>query len=267
MFALFALLFTSALFSIKSIELYEPKAHVFEGEQIVYGSVGPGQTFTVQINPIVLSENGEFLGQWDMASTTLLPDGWSSQPSRLYDKPLIVEITTPSDAKEGRYYVSIIVEDEKGQENIGDSIEFSLVIDVLHDVLQMSIEPKELKAGATQPAKFEVTLTNLGSAKDVFTINAWGVKDWEFEKKIYLQPGAKKSFTFEVVGNDEASYDVNFHVVSDSSKLIYDDSKVKLHVHTNLISDYKSTSHGVLLFPLFSSPIYSISGLIGLLFP
>ncbi|MFH1306646.1 MAG: hypothetical protein ABIH83_03255 [Candidatus Micrarchaeota archaeon] len=93
------------------------------------------------------------------------------------------------------------------------------------------------------------------------------MKDWEFEKKIYLPPGASKSFTYEVVGNDEASYRVKYTVQSDSSPLIHDMEEVQLNVKTNLISDYQATSHGVLLFPIIQIPMYALAGLIGLLFP
>lgn len=260
------ILLCGLIFPLNSLELLEPKTTALENEQIDYGSVGPGQTFTVQIQPLVYGSNGEFRGQWDIAEVTSLPDGWSAKQSKIYDNPLVLEITTKSNSPEGEYVVSILVTDEKGQENIGDSFEFLLLVTVRHDVLDMSVSPKDLKVGAGQPARFKVTLNNLGSAKDVFLINARGVTGWEFERKIYLQPGATKSFTYEIIGNDEASYKIDFSAVSDSSDLIHDEDAVSLNVRTDLISDYKATSHGVLLFPIISSPIYSLAGLIGMLF-
>lgn len=262
-----AVLNAHAIFSVNSISLLEPEATVAYGEQVHYGFVGPGQTFTIRIEPIVRSSDGEFLGQWDMADATSLPDGWSAKPSKLYANPLIVEITARADASEGEYSIPISVVDEQGQENIGGELSFSVLVDVRHDVLSMTVEPSKIETGAGQPARFKVILNNLGSAKDVYTINASGVKGWEFQRKIYLPPGSQKSFVYEVVGNDEAYYSVDFSAVSDSSSLIHDEAQVDLSVHTSLISDYKATSHGVLLFPLISTPIYSLAGLIGLLFP
>ena len=264
---LLMLLLSAAVFSLTTLELLEPKTTVIEGEQIDYGSVGPGQTFTVQIQPLVYKSDGEFRGQWDIAEVTSLPEGWSAKHSKIYDNPLVLEITTEPNAAEGDYLVSVLVTDEKGQEHIGDSFEFWLLVTVRHDVVDMSVTPQSLEVGAGQPARFKVTLSNLGSAKDVYSINARGVKGWEFERKIYLLPGAQKSFTYEVIGNDESSYTVRFDAVSDSSSLIHDEQQVSLEVHTSLLSDYKATSHGVLLFPILSSPIYSLAGLLGLLFP
>jgi len=262
-----ALMVLSFAFGATSIVLLQPQTTLFEGEQVEYGSVGPGQTFIVQIEPIVWASDGEFLGQWDISQAASLPDGWSTKPSKIYDNPLVVEITVEPNAPEGEYLIPIIVTDEKGQENIGNEISFDVLVNVRHDVLDMSVAPKSIEVGAGQPAIFKVTLTNLGSAKDVLSIRASGVKGWELERKIYLQPATQKSFTYEVVGNDEASYGVTFSAVSDSSELIHDEENVALFVHTSLISDYKATSHGVLLFPIISTPIYSIAGLIGLLFP
>ncbi|MFH0927015.1 MAG: hypothetical protein V1822_00360 [Candidatus Micrarchaeota archaeon] len=266
-FLISVLFATAVLFSVNTIGLLEPKTTAFEGEQATYGNVGPGQTFTVQIDPIVRDSAGNFLGQWDTAEVISLPEGWSAKPSKIYDNPLIVEITAEKNAPEGDYLIQIDVNDEKGQENIGGDFTFWILVTVRHDVLGMSITPEHLEAGAGQPARFEVTLNNLGSAKDVFSINATGVKGWEFARKIYLPPGGSKTFTYEVIGNDEASYNVAFSAVSDSSNLIHREQKVSLGVRTSLLSDYKATSHGVLLFPIISTPIYSLAGLIGLLFP
>jgi hypothetical protein len=172
----------------------------------------------------------------------------------------------PLQAKEGDYYVSIKTVDELGQEEIGDEVEFTLLVHVRHDVLDMTVEPQTLKAGAGQPARFEITLFNKGSAKDVFSVNARGVKDWELEKKIYLPPASSKTFVYEVMGNDESSYHVTFTAESDSSSLINDSSRVELEVRTDLFSDYKATSQGVLLFPILQIPIYAVAGIISLLF-
>lgn len=265
--ALFAILLVFAQFCFAaSLELLEPLTTASDGGLVEYGSVGPGQTFTVQISPLVYSQDGEFLGQWDSSYATHLPDGWASERSKLYDNPLVLKVTVDPNAKEGDYYISIKTVDELGQEEIGDAVEFALLVHVRHDVLGMSVEPKELETGAGQPARFTITLLNNGSAKDVFSVNARGVKGWEFEKKIYLPPASSKTFVYEVTGNDESSYRVTFTAESDSSPIIYDSAQVGLDVKTNLASDYIATSNGVLLFPILQVPIYSVVGIISLLF-
>ncbi|MFH1306647.1 MAG: hypothetical protein ABIH83_03260 [Candidatus Micrarchaeota archaeon] len=128
-------------FSTTFLQLSEPDVLVFDGAMEDYGSVGPGQTFTVQIQPLVKDDNGEYVGQWDIAYATGLPAGWTSKQSKIYDNPLIVEITSAPRTPEGNYYVSITAIDETGQEEIGGNISFTMLVNVRHDVLDMEVTP------------------------------------------------------------------------------------------------------------------------------
>ncbi|PIT85027.1 hypothetical protein COU37_00715 [Candidatus Micrarchaeota archaeon CG10_big_fil_rev_8_21_14_0_10_45_29] len=259
-----ALALCSILFGV-SLQLLEPAATISGGEIAEYGNVGPGQTFTVQINPIVRSGNKSFLGQWDRAYAINLPEGWIARESKIYGNPLIVEITSDKMAPEGDYYFDIFVEDEKGQENIGGQVVFNVHAKVLHDIFEMQIEPNEIRATAYERAKFSITLINKGSAKDVFTVTSTGAKGWEFKREVYLMPGASKTFSYELEGQDEATYNMRLSAQSKSSPLVHDEGELNLQVRSNLESDFKSTSYGVLLFPIQLLPMYSIAGLIALL--
>ncbi|MFA5108392.1 MAG: hypothetical protein WC492_02565 [Candidatus Micrarchaeia archaeon] len=256
----------SALAWATPLQLLEPQAQLQSGGHAYFGTVGPGQTFTVQINPIVNDEQGNFLGRWDFAYATSLPQGWQSRKSKIYDNPLVVEVTVPADSPEGEYSVSFEVVDEKGQENIGGTNDFTITVQIRHDVLEMSVDPLSASVGAGQPARFNILMHNSGSAKDVFSVKALGVKGWEFEKKVYMPPGTSKTFTYEVVGNEESNYAVKFYAVSDSSKLITSSADVTLDVRTNLASDYKATSNGIMLFPILELPLYSLAGVISFIF-
>lgn len=268
LFALLAIFILPMAFCVDSLSLIEPGANIVRGQTVDYGTVGPGQTFTVQMEPNVRNAtDNSYLGRWDTAYATSLPDGWTSKPSKIYDTPLVIEVTVAKDAPEGDYTVPFLVGDEGGLEHLGDNISFSAIVHVKHDVMTMSVDPLSMETGAGQPARFSITLSNTGSAKDVYTVNASGVKGWEFEKKVYLLPGTSKTITFEVVGNEETYYNLIFMAQSDSSPLIHKEKPVQLNVHTNLISDYKATSNGVLLFPIMQIPVYSIAGMLGLLFP
>lgn len=255
----------SISFSVDTLALQEPQATVIEGESVDYGYVGPGQTFTIKILPKVY-DGDRFLGQWDKARAVSLPDGWTTVPSNTYDDPLVVTVVTDKFSPEGEYILLVEAEDELDQENIGGKFTFTLIVHLKHDVLEMQVEPTEQQVGAGQPARFTITLTNEGSAPDVFEVSSTGVRDWEFEREIYLSAGSSKSFVYEVVGNEEESYEVKFLAQSKSSPLTHKSKTVDLHILTNLLSDYKATSNGILLFPLIHVPIYSIAGLLGMLF-
>lgn len=260
------LLLALGLLSALPLHLAQPSATIEEGAQVSFGDVGPGQTFVVQIDPIAMRD-GQFAGQWDRASATGLPEGWVSKPAKLYQKPLQVEIVVPPDASDGDYVSTITVEDENGRENIGNTFVFSVLVHVRHDVLAMVVDPHSQETGAGQPARFTITLTNTGSANDVFDVTSSGVKGWAFRKSVYLAAGASKTITYEVVGSDESDYRVTLSARSTSSPLIRQEQPVGLTVRTNLLSDYKATSHGVMLFPILQAPIYGLAGLLALLFP
>ena len=262
---LFCLCFVGSFFSLDSLKLVEPDTFVTEGEQLDYGNVGPGQTFSVQIYPI-LKDKEIFIGQWDKAYTLDLPKGWTSEQSPTYADPLIVKITSHRRAAEGEYVIPIVVEDEFDGEKIGGKFIFDIVVKVKHDILEIDVEPQSKTAGAGQPARFTITLTNRGFAQDVFIVEAKGVKGWEFERSVYISSDASKTFIYEVVGHEEESYDVTFEAVSKSSELIYVEERVHLDVRSNLLSDYKATSNGILLFPIIETPIYALAGILGFFF-
>ncbi len=249
------------------LSLLLPRAQVPSGGQVSYGQVGPGQTFIVQIDPVVKDANNEVLGQWYQATASSLPGGWTSRPSKVYQKPLQVEITPAADAPDGDYVFSVDVAQEGGHTELGGTTTFSVLVHVSHDVLAMSVDPAGAETGAGQPARFSITLTNTGSAPDTFDVSSSGVAGWSFQKTVYLAAGASKSITYEVVGQDESDYHVVLSARSSSSPLIHQEQPVALTVHTNLLSDYKATSHGVLLFPILQAPVYALSGLLALFFP
>lgn len=260
------LLLSLSFAAVSSIQLTQPAALVTSGGQVDYGGyVGPGQTFTVEIDPIA-NEKGQFLGQWYQAYATDLPQGWNSRPSKTFQKPLQVEITPAPDTPDGDYVVLLALIQEPGHSELGGSFPFQVLVHVRHDVLSMSVDPASAEVGAGQPARFTLTLTNTGSAPDVFEITSSGVSGWAFNKRVYLAPSASKTITYELAGSDEADYHVQLSARSISSPLIGQQQPVALTVRTNLISDYKATSHGVLLFPILMVPVYSLSGILSLFF-
>lgn len=266
-FLSFALLLAS-LSAVQPIQLLLPNTQVSEGSQLDYGTVGPGQTFSFKIAPIVTDlSNGKYLGRWDLAMATDLPEGWRSRPSGLYGNPLELEVSVDPMASDGDYTFRVVVEDENNGDHIGDKISFDVIVHVRTDVLKAEISPLHQETGAGQPARYTITLTNLGTAPDTFRVGTSGVKGWAYQTNEYISPGATKTFNYEIVGADEAYYPLVIKIESFSSPKIRYEQEVSLQVRTNLGADYRATSHGVLLYPPVLLPIYSLAGILGLVFP
>ena len=243
-------------------------APVEQGMAIQVGNVGPGQTFAVVVDP-KQSTGGKYNigGAYDLLFASSLPEGWSSTPSKLYATPLQADITVPKDAQDGNYEVELTLWDEAGNEGLGGNVTFTVNVPVTRDVMDMKVEPSSLDVGAGQPARYTITILNKGIANDIFTIGSTGVRNWEFQRSVYIPSGTSKPLTYEVVGNDESDYSVKIWARSASSDQIYSEAPVLLHVYTDLFSDYKAVNRGVLLFPLTEAPIYFVTGLLSNLLP
>ena len=267
--AISALLVLCALAGAVAVSILSPvSGQIADGSQVSTGVVGPGQTFAVSVEPRV-STGGKYGigGAYDQMFATGLPPGWASTPSKLYADPLQVEVTVPKDAPDGQYPVVYTLWDEAGDEGLGANISFTANVQVSRDVMDMHVEPGYLSVGAGQPAQYSITILNKGIANDIFTVGSSGVRDWAFSRSIYIPSGTSKTVNYEVVGNDEADYTVKIYAHSSSSDMISSESDVGLRVNTDLLSDYRAASHGVLLFPLTEAPLYFFSGLFSSLLP
>ena len=158
-----------------------------KGEVITIGNVGPGQTFSVIVDPKVATGGAYGTGgTYDQLSASSLPEGWASSPSKLYANPLQSDITVPKDAADGEYQVKMRLWDEAGDKGLGADLEFALKVTITHDVMDMAVEPTSITAGAGQPARYTITIVNKGMANDVFIVGSTGVRNWEFRRSIYI---------------------------------------------------------------------------------
>lgn len=266
----FALLALVAAFSCMSaISVLAPvSAQVDEGSQITIGNVGPGQTFFVVADPKV-STGGAYGagGAYDRMFATLLPEGWNAGQSKLYANPLQTDITVPKDAADGEYLVGMTLWDEAGAAGLGGNVTFFAKVTVTRDVMSMQVDPTFLSVGAGQPARYAITLVNKGIANDVFTVGSLGVRNWEFRRTIYIPAASSKTLTYELVGDDEADYQVRIWARSASSDQISSEVPVSLRVNTDLFSDYRAINKGVLLFPMTEAPAYFVMGFLSNFLP
>jgi hypothetical protein len=258
------LLFPSVIYS-KSLKLIEPNTYVGEYKLAEYGEIGPGQTFTIKIEPILKDEKGEFKGQWDKAVVINLPEGWKAKESKLYANPLVIEVTSPPNTPDGEYELEIKVIDEKDQEKIGGEFVFGLKVKVNHEIIDVKIEPNQRVVGIEQPAKFNIKIINQGNAKDVFKIKVSGVKEYETEKYVYIPAKEEREVQYEVVLKTISDYELKVNVQSISSEKIQKELPIKIKLTADLLTDYKAINNGILLFPSLEIFIYSIAGLVGAL--
>ncbi|MFA6214379.1 MAG: hypothetical protein WC717_03825 [Candidatus Micrarchaeia archaeon] len=243
-------------------------AQVEHGSSITIGNVGPGQTFSIVVGPKV-STGGAYGtgGAYDQLSASYLPQGWESVPSKLYATPLQIDITVPKDAPDGDYEVGLKLWDEAGELGLGADVEFSAKVTVTHDVMDMTVAPTSISTGAGQPAIYAITIANKGMANDVFVVGSTGVRTWEFRRSVYIPSQTTKTLNYELVGDEEADYDVTIWARSSSSDRIGAEVPVELRVNTDLLSDLKALNKGVLLFPSAEAPLYFIVGLLSNFLP
>ncbi len=252
-----------------AVSVFSPvSAQVEQGSEITIGDVGPGQTFAVVSEPKI-SSGGRFGlgGAYDRMVASSLPYGWGSSPSKIYASPLQVDITVPKDASGGEYYVELTLWDEAGQQGLGGNVTFSAKVKVTREVMDMKVEPSFLSVGAGQPARYTITIVNKGIASDTFTVGSRGVRNWVFQRSVYIPSGTSKSLNYEVVGEEESDYSLKIFARSSSSDQIYSERDATLRVNTDLFSDYRAVNRGVLLFPITEAPIYFVVGLLSNLFP
>ncbi|MEK6982464.1 MAG: hypothetical protein AABX38_06025 [Candidatus Micrarchaeota archaeon] len=261
--AIFVLLFSVSF----AIELIQPiKAQLKGAETIDLGKIGPGQTIFVSIEPKVIT-GGKFDkgGQYDQAVVTALPPNWKAKNSKIYGNPLQVEITADENAKEGVYSAEITTIDQNYGEQL-NNVSFKVRVQITKDVLETSITPTEITVGPDQPARYVITITNKGSAADVFEVSSEGIKRWEYKKPVYVAAQSTKTVFYEITNREEESYKVTLKVKSKASSLIQKDTNITLNVRTDILADYKATNNGVLIFPFFENIVYSFAGLLSNLF-
>ncbi|MFH1785702.1 MAG: hypothetical protein ABH842_04705 [Candidatus Micrarchaeota archaeon] len=257
---IFVLLACSLSFALNIVS---PSSHAIEDRDIIdLGTIGPGQTVSILIDPKV-SDGGIFGsgGLYDQAVVTDLPAGWESTESKLYQNPLQVTITADPNAPEGDYAITLVAIDEANGEKLGN-VTFYAKVRITWDVMDFEVSPSYLVAGPGQPARFEIKITNLGSTSDVFQVSSVGSKRWEFKKPIFVPAQSSKTIFYEVVGTEEETYQTSIKVVSLASDNIASEKNVTMFVRSDLLGDYKATNNGVLVFPIFESLTYSLAGLL-----
>ncbi|MCC7552660.1 hypothetical protein KO317_03265 [Candidatus Micrarchaeota archaeon] len=250
-----------------TIDILSPISKNVENREIVYlGTMGPGQTIGISFNPEVY-KGGKYGtgGFWDYIEIIDVPNGWKGFESKLYANPSQIEITAAKNAPEGNYSSTILIHDENNADELGQ-ITLFLITEIKHDLIDVDVTPKSKKVGTNQPAIVTIKLKNKGMVPDKFEISSSGIQHWDFKKSVYVPGNEEIELLYEIVGNEEEKYNIQITATSESSSIITNSKKIELTVDTNLISDWKATNNGLLIFPIIEAPIYSLMGLISNLF-
>ena len=109
----------------------------------------------------------------------------------------------------------------------------------------------------------QIKIFNKASTSDVFEVSAEGPRRWEFKKPVFVSANSEKRLPpYEIIGGEEEEYKASIKVVSQASSNIAAEENISLKVKSDLLGDYKATNNGVLVFPIFELPVYSLAGLI-----
>lgn len=244
-------------------QMLEPLTQpINNGDRIYLGKMGPGQTMPITIyNEVYTGGIHGIGGNYDLATVDYVPGGWSYRNSLLYGRPLQATVTSARDAPEGLYSIPITVRDERDEEQLGN-VSFIAEIEISNDVMDMSVSPAYRRVGLGQPAVFEVTIANKGAAGDLFVVSSTGVPKWSFTKTIYIAGGSTKTVLYEVAGFEEEEYKASIIAQSANAPSVREEAEITVRAVPDVLSDYKATINGALIFPIFEIPVYALAGII-----
>lgn len=282
-----ACLFAGALSSVY-VKVLEPiQATVSPDQTIVLGNAGPGQTIVLLVdrgtegNPIDprCADNYCTTG-WDrvVPIENTVPVGWEVEPSLLLESPMRVKVKISPFASDGEYNLSFAAVDE-GNYDALENVTFHAVVTVTRDVFSIDVWPKNVQTGVGQPAIYYVNITNTGVASDPFEIR---VREgslpapsfifkreggWNFRKQVLVNYQSTRVVPYEVVLDEEATRDFTLEVYSVASPTIRQDVTLTIKANSDILNDWRATTHGLMIFPILLEPAYAIMGIIGNLIP
>ncbi len=239
-------------------------ANLTENQSLYLGKVGPGQSFYVLANATTTNQSGALITGgpgWDKLYAVSLPQGWSQQPSPLYENPMKMKITVSPNAAYGQYMLTLRAQNIGNYSKLGN-LTFYAYVNVTPDVFKLNVTPTSLSAGTGQPANLYITINNTGISDDPFIINAYGLPAWNVSYQVISLHGTSKTFIYPVFIDEPGSYNFNLTVTSTSSSLISQSYQINLVSQASLLNDYGAIGQGVVLSPVIYGPVYSVMLLI-----
>ncbi len=262
-------LFSVSLLSAASLTVVDPVQKTLQGgQELDLGIAGPGQKIVIQS----MRESGQLSGNsanptdalWDRVIVENIPADWSSEPSKLYETPFQTFVTISPQAPDGQYQFSVRTLDE--YDGLVPIV-LDAKIQVARNVLAASLSESRQTAGVQQPAFYYITLSNTGSASDIFEISPSGLPaKWAESRRVFVPHNSAVTLSYPITATEGGAYGFSFNVTSLSSPLIQQRVDAHLDAQTSIWNDAKAASHGIALFPFIAQPLYALIGFLSNLF-
>lgn len=257
--------------AVPHVTVVDPTSSTLQQGGIVdLGVVGPGQKIEIvvqrQSGEISSRDYGNVEGLWDKLSVidSSLPQGWSKEDSKFYEKQLKAFVTVAKDATEGDYAVQFHAFNEY---NSIPSVDFQGKIRVSKHVFEMSLVKEPVTIGVREQAEFVFKLKNLGSASDSFSLTASGLpKELVHTQSQFIQHNSEIEVPYSFNTTERGEFHVSFESDSLSSSEVNSNVSTFLYVGSGLVGDAKAATNGIMLFPSIEGTVYSLITFVANLF-
>jgi hypothetical protein len=235
---------------------------LYNNGSIFLGKVGPGESFYILASPTTTNATGFLVNiGWDTLEAIKLPQGWSSQPSPLYENPMKMKVTVSPNAQNGTYEIILRAVNVGNYSKLGN-LTFYAYINVTPNVFELNVSPTNIEAGIGQPVNLHISINNTGISDDPFIINAYGLPAWNVSDEVIALHGRVSKFIYPVFVNEPGLYKFNLSVSSATSPLIHKQYEITLLGKASVANDYSAINEGVVLSPVIYEPVYSLMLLI-----
>ncbi|MEM4295245.1 MAG: hypothetical protein QXI89_01445 [Candidatus Anstonellales archaeon] len=244
-----------------SITIVEPTKQEVDNSYYA-GFVGPGQVLSIAIDKRV-ETGGRFGkgGYYDKAYALKLPDGWTSEQSKIFDNPLQVFITVPENAKEGNYSFLIQLEDLDNAELLGNKT-INITVTITKDVMDMEIKKLNYIIAPKQPLRLSTIISNKGNAGDIFVIDIKTSREIK-RKEVFIPANSISEVVNELSFPAKGKELIEVNVYSKHAPSAISKSKrINVQIEGNFFEDLGAAGNGVLLLFIPFQPVYDISYLI-----
>jgi hypothetical protein len=234
-----------------------PATATLNNSQSIYlGKIGPGESFYVLASATTTNSTGFAVNiGWDELEAASLPQGWSSQPSPLYENPMKLKVTVPQDASYGMYNLTIRAVNVQNYSRLGN-ITVTAYVNVTPNVYNITASPTHIQSGVGQPTNIYIRLNNTGISDDPFIINAYGLPAWNLSDQVVVLHDTKSTYIYPIYVNEPGTYHFNLTVVSATSPSIGATFPVTVVAQASLLNDYSAVGQGVILSPIIMEPSY-----------
>lgn len=242
-----------------SLSVLGPTSAVLTNNQGVYlGKVGPGESFYVLASASTPNATGFVVNiGWDQLSAINLPPGWTSQTSLLYENPMKIKITVPTNAKYGIYNLTLLAVNLQNYSKLGN-ITAIVRVNVTPYVFSAAVQPTTIQSGVSQPTNLYVTINNTGISDDPFSINLNGLPAWNATDQVVALHLTQSTYVYPVYVNEAGKYRFNLTVSSTTSPSLSVSYPINLTARASLLNDYGAVGQGVMLSPVIFEPSYEL---------